>query len=150
MNADVLPMLYLAGAKTWEMPQLPSLNKLPPRATLIPFPSAAEALTVERERSAWFMPLNGEWEFKIKAKPQEATRAEVAAGGWSKIAVPGNWTMQGFGKPHYTNVGMPFPETPPRVPEQNPTGIYRRMFDVPETWRNRRVVLHFGGCEGAL
>jgi hypothetical protein len=31
-----LPMIYLAGAKSWEMPQLPGLNKLPPRATLIP------------------------------------------------------------------------------------------------------------------
>jgi hypothetical protein len=29
-------MIYLAGAKSWEMPQLPGLNKLPPRATLIP------------------------------------------------------------------------------------------------------------------
>ena len=58
--------------------------------------------------------------------------------------------MQGFGKPHYTNVVMPFPNTPPSVPEDNPTGIYHRSFSVPAGWAGRRIILHFGGCEGAL
>jgi beta-galactosidase len=58
--------------------------------------------------------------------------------------------MQGFGKPHYTNVQMPFPNTPPDVPDDNPTGVYRRMFSVPSDWEGRRVILHIAGCEGAL
>ena len=58
--------------------------------------------------------------------------------------------MQGYGSPHYTNVVMPFPDEPPHVPSQNPTGIYRREFTVPDGSRGRRIVLHFGGCEGAL
>ncbi len=45
---------------------------------------------------------------------------------------------------------MPFDEPPPHVPEQNPTGIYRRSFSVPRGWRRRRIVLGFGGVEGAL
>jgi len=150
LDSSVLPMLYLAGQKSWEMPQLPSLNKLPPRATLIPYPSATDALTLEREKSAWFISLNGQWQFKIKRNPDEATWEAVRANDWSSIAVPGNWTMQGFGKPHYTNVVMPFPNIPPSVPEENPTGIYRREFTLPEHWQGRRIVLHFGGCEGAL
>ena len=71
-DSSVLPMLYLAGAKTWEMPQLPGLNKLPPRATLVPFPSTQEALTLERERSPWWMSLNGEWQFKIPGARSKA------------------------------------------------------------------------------
>ena len=59
------------------------------------------------------------------------------ARGWREVEVPGLWTMQGFGKPHYTNVVMPFPEPPPNVPEQNPTGIYRRAFTIPRGWRSR-------------
>jgi beta-galactosidase len=132
------------------MPQLPSLNKLPPRATLIPFSSAEEAQTMERALSPWFFDLNGEWDFKIKPCPAAVTEAETYAEGWAKILVPGNWTMQGFGRPQYTNVAMPFPHTPPHVPEENPTGIYRRRFTLPTNWHGRRVVLHFGGCEGAL
>ena len=42
---------------------------------------------------------------------------------------------------------MPFDEKPPNVPSENPTGIFRRRFARPE---GERVVLHFGGSEGAL
>ncbi len=149
-SSSILPLLYLAGEKTWEMPQLPALNTLPPRATLIPFPTARAALTLDRDRSPWFANLSGQWQFKIKRTPDEATADALNAGDWSRIAVPGNWTMQGFGKPQYTNVVMPFPQEPPHTPDENPTGIYRREFGVPEDWRGHRVVLHFGGCEGAL
>ena len=152
MNQDttILPLLILGGAKSWENPQLTGLNKLPPRATLTPFPTAADALAAAREASPWFLSLDGQWQFKLVPRPEAATWAELAAEGWGDIAVPGNWTMQGYGKPHYTNIVMPFPHDPPHVPEQNPTGIYRRTFAVPQGWRGRRVVLHFGGCEGAL
>ena len=35
--------------------------------------------------------------------------------------------MQDTGdRPQYTNVVMPFPDRPPRVPEANPTGLYER------------------------
>ncbi|HVO41846.1 MAG TPA: glycoside hydrolase family 2 TIM barrel-domain containing protein, partial [Aggregatilineales bacterium] len=149
-TGSALPLLFIGGAKTWEMPQLPSLNKLAARATLVPYPSASAALAREREKSPWFMSLNGQWDFKIKARPEEVTSKAVDSGDWSAIAVPGNWTMQDFGHPHYTNVVMPFPHTPPHVPDENPTGIYRRAFTVPKTWRGRQIVLLFGGCEGAL
>lgn len=145
-----LPLLFMAGVKTWEMPQLTSLNKLPARATLIPFPSPNDALAQDREQSPWFLSLNGQWDFKIKPKPETVTPAAIHTGEWATMPVPGNWTMQGFGNPHYTNIIMPFPLSPPHVPEDNPTGIYRRAFTVPESWQGRRIVLHFGGCEGVL
>lgn len=150
MPENILPLLFIAGAKTWEMPQLPSMNKLPARATLIPYPSAGEALAMDREKSTWFQNLSGQWDFKIKPRPEAVTTDELNNGGWSSTQVPGNWTMQGFGHPQYTNVIMPFAQIPPHVPEENPTGIYRRSFTVPASWHGRRVVLHFGGCEGAL
>lgn len=149
-DTATLPLLILGGVKSWENPQLIGLNKLPPRATLIPFPSAADALAAAAEGSPWFLRLDGRWQFKLVSRPEAATWAELGPDGWSAITVPGNWTMQGFGAPHYTNVVMPFPDEPPHVPAENPTGIYRRTFDVPREWRGRRVVLHFGGCEGAL
>ena len=58
--------------------------------------------------------------------------------------------MLGYDIPKYTNVVMPFPERPPNVPEENPTGIYRRSFAIPRAWAGRRVVLGFGGTEGVL
>ena len=149
-HSNLLPMLHLAGEPTWKNPQLTGLNKLAARAALIPFPSAAEAQTHQREQSPWFQSLNGEWEFEIKTCPEEATTASLFTHQPSRITVPGNWTMQGFGKPHYTNTQMPWPNLPPDVPEENPTGIYRCPFTVPAKWAGRRIVLHFGGCQGVL
>ena len=49
--------------------------------------------------------------------------------------------------PHYTNIQMPFDGPPPRLPERNPTGVYRRSFTVPAAWTARRTVLHVAGAE---
>jgi beta-galactosidase len=52
-----------------------------------------------------------------------------------------------FDKPIYTNTQMPFPQQPPFVPEENPTGVYERDFDLPKSWSGKRVVLQLGGYE---
>ena len=129
-------LFYIAGQKTWEMPELTSLNKLPAHATL--------------QRNLDQLDLNGTWDFQIKSRPSEVNETDVAQTTWSSMVVPGNWTMQGFGHPQYTNVQMPFECQPPTVPDENPTGVYRRSFEVPADWVGRRVVLHFGGSEGVL
>ena len=90
--------------------------------------------------------LDGVWDFELLPRPDAAP-----TGDWRSIVVPGAWTMQDtWDKPHYTNVRMPFPEAPPHVPDDNPTGLYRRTFVVPETWSGRRVVLHVGAAESVL
>ena len=74
--------------------------------------------------------------------------------GWCRVAVPGNWTLQGVvdqhgtpDLPQYTNVRMPFAGPPPSLPPRNPTGVYRRELTVPAGWRGRRIVVHIGGAE---
>jgi beta-galactosidase len=130
-------LLYPGGCPSWEMPELTSLNRLQPRAT------------ITREPATWTS-LDGDWDFRLATDPDAALHELSAARGWRTVEVPGLWTMQGFESPQYTNVVMPFRERPPHVPDANPTGIYRRSFTVPRAWRRRRVVLHFGGVEGAL
>ena len=149
-SAALDALLHVGGRPTWTNPQLTSLNRLEPHATLVPFPSVELAATLEPARSRWFRSLDGQWELRVEPRPEEAAAALGAKRGWSSVAVPGLWTMQGFGAPQYTNVQMPFPNPPPEVPLDNPTGIYRRRFTVPRGWRQRRVVLGFGGAEGAL
>lgn len=90
--------------------------------------------------------LDGLWDFELLPNP-DAT----PSGDWRSIVVPGVWTMQDtWDKPSYTNVRMPFPDAPPNVPDDNPTGLYRRTFTLPETWAGRRVVLHVGAAESVL
>ncbi len=96
--------------------------------------------------------LDGEWAFVLRGRPEDVTDADLAGptDGWSSIEVPGCWTMQGHDRPQYTNIQMPFAGPPPRVPDDNPTGVYRRTVTLPESWSGRRVVLHVGGAETVL
>ncbi len=153
-SPDFISVLRRDPFPTWEAPELTSLHKLPPRATFTLFPDKTRALKAEPGNSPWRLSLNGKWAFHLAANPDEASiylrESLHSVLGWKEITVPGNIQMQGFDKPHYTNVQMPFPGVPPHVPQANPTGIYRRTFDVPPTWKGQRVVLHFGGANSVL
>jgi beta-galactosidase len=98
------------------------------------------------------IPLDQMWRFCLLKRPQEVTADHLSGStaSWAAIEVPGCWTMQGFGQPQYTNVQMPFPGPPPRVPYENPTGVYRRAICIPSQWEDKRVVLRVGGAESAL
>jgi beta-galactosidase len=148
-------MLKTGLVTAWENPELTSLNKLAPRATFTHFATAKQALTRDPNKSPWVLPLNGQWQFRCEATPDDALRftegaAFTAAAEWGNIQVPGNLQTQGYGKPHYANVQMPWPHEPPHVPAANPTGVYRRTFTVPATWTGRRVIIHFGGATSVL
>ncbi|GII54441.1 beta-galactosidase [Planotetraspora thailandica] len=98
--------------------------------------------------------LNGLWRFRLS--PAVPATEDLAAegfddGGWDDIPVPSHWVLQGdgaYGRPIYTNVQFPFPIDPPHVPDENPTGDYRRHFDLPAGWSEaERVLLRFDGVE---
>lgn len=141
--------------RPWEQPELTHLNRLPMRATLVPYETTAQALSFNPGKSPWYKSLNGSWKFRLvknpEAVPANFFQPAASESGFKPITVPGNWTMQGYDKPHYTNVQMPWKNDPPFVPQDdNPTGLFRRKFTVPKEWKNRRIVLHFGGVESVL
>lgn len=146
--------VQLGVLKTWMSPETLSLNRVPMRSTLYPFPDASSAGTLDRNKTPWFKLLNGEWNFKIFDKPEDLAPGDIARdtdrSDWAPVTVPGNWTLQGYGLPHYTNVQMPFPDRPPFVPAKNPTGIYSRQVEIPADWDGRRIIIHFGGAESVL
>ncbi|WP_431277413.1 glycoside hydrolase family 2 TIM barrel-domain containing protein [Leifsonia poae] len=98
--------------------------------------------------------LNGDWRFRLS--PSAPSSEDVAAvdfddEGWDSIPVPSHWVLQGDGKyglPIYTNIQYPFPIDPPHVPDENPTGDYRRHVEVPDEWSEaERILLRFDGVE---
>ncbi|HEY1739836.1 MAG TPA: glycoside hydrolase family 2 TIM barrel-domain containing protein, partial [Acidimicrobiia bacterium] len=154
----------LAGTRPWEDPELIAIGRLPMRSPLWPAPDVATARAGARDGSPWFRRLDGSWRFTLADSPARVPHGfeqpEFDDSSWSRVAVPGCWTMQpppvvgdterGFDRPIYTNVQMPFRPQPPKVPDANPTGLYRTTVTVPREWRGRRVVLHFGGAESVL
>lgn len=144
------------SVRLWEKPLATSINRLRSRSTLFPFPDEQQAKKVSFEPfdCPQIMNLNGEWKFRCLACPEQVEEAFTGErfddSGWDGITVPGNWTMQGYDKPHYTNVQMPWPHQPPFVPKENPTGVYRRTFEVDASLAGRRFVLHFSGVESCF
>ncbi len=130
----------------WENPEMFAENRLPARATLMPYPSAEEAFA--RGESSLVKDISGEWRFHWVATPAEAPEGFWAVDyddeKWGTMPVPGNWEINGFGYPIYTNIVYPFPKNPPYIPhDDNPTGCYRHEFDIPAEWEGRRIILHF-------
>lgn len=129
----------LGALAPWADPEVVSLRRLPMH---VPLPVGH----ADARRS-----LDGQWAFELfdapEAVPATAVTGPTPTGGRT-VAVPGNWTVQGVGDlPHYTNIQMPFPGPPPRLPAHNPTGVYRRTFTTGRGWKRHRVILHVGGAE---
>lgn len=141
-------------SRDYENPVLCHRNREPARAAFVPFPDGASALAAERGASHWFRLLNGTWKFHYDPTPDlapaEFFKDSFDVSSWDNIQVPLSWQMAGYGHPHYTNVQYPFPVDPPRVPTENPTGSYRRTFNVPEGWDGCRILLLFQGVDSAF
>ena len=142
----------LVGLRAWTRPEITHVGRLPMRSALVPAPDAA----VARGDGAnpWVRSLDGTWRFLLVDRPEAVPAAfmdpDTATDDWAEVTVPGLWTMQGFDRPIYTNVQMPFRGVPPQVPEENPTGLYRTGFSVPRAWSKRRVLLHVGAADSVL
>ncbi|MBQ9196942.1 MAG: DUF4981 domain-containing protein [Clostridia bacterium] len=123
------------------------INRLPARATLIPYPDAASARRNERGLSPWYLGLNGQWDFCYYSSWKQVEELSGAAGEGQPgvIQVPGVWQLQGYGSPQYTNVRYPIPFDPPYVPDDTPVGVYDRDFILPQAFSGRRSVLRFEG-----
>ncbi len=137
----------------WELqPECIEINRLPMRVPLVPYPDVQMASN--GGPSPWSISLDGVWRFKLADRlarvPGDFAAPDFDDSNWASIDVPGNWTTQGFDGPHYTNVIMPFAGEPPEVPDANPTGMYRSTFRLPKGWKQRRVILRFGGAESVL
>ncbi len=144
--ALVVATAAIAQDPYWENPEVFAENKLPSRATLVPYASFDEAL--KRGESGYVLDISGQWRFHWTKTPAERPEGfwakEYDDKMWDLIAVPGNWEVLGYGYPIYTNVNYPFPLNPPYIPhDDNPTGCYRHTFEIPEAWDGRRIILHF-------
>ncbi|MCJ7554389.1 MAG: NPCBM/NEW2 domain-containing protein [Ignavibacteriaceae bacterium] len=152
VNSHVL----LAQPNDWENPKVFGINKEDGHSTLMPFNSVEDALNQKKSESKFYQTLNGVWKFKLALNPNEAPDEFYAhsfdTNDWDDIVVPGNWELQGYDKPIYTNVKHPFqPVNPPFVPKDyNPVGSYKRSFLIPNQWKDREIFIHFDGVRSAF
>jgi beta-galactosidase len=149
----------------WEDPLVFGRNKLPARNPAWPCPDAKSGWSSSYEHSPWVRSLAGDWSFHWSPDPDSRPKEFFATGfdssKWKQIPVPSCWELRGYGVPMYINFRYPFRINPPRVMDEpptnftsykqrNPIGSYRRYFEVPAGWREKRVLLHFAGVSSAM
>lgn len=139
--------------KEWEDPTIVELGKEAPHATFTPYAHPNDVFANDPTKSIWRQSLDGTWQFYYVNTPEErptmAMRDDYSTLRWSEIKVPGNWELQGFGVPYYTNFLHLFPPNPPLISHTYaPVGTYRKSFTIPNYWTGRDVILSFGSISG--
>jgi beta-galactosidase len=139
---------YLENTNVFE------LNQVKGHVPLVPYKTLNDALRDDRKASRNRLSLNGTWKFHFSNVPAGTPENFFANGfndkSWDTIHVPSNWEMQGFGDPLFRNVSTPFPPDPPKIPkEYNPTGSYRRTFNIPSGWNDKELFLRMEKTQSA-
>lgn len=153
-------MSFSAGAQQppdWENPAVLGMNKEVYHSTLM--------LPSQKSECEEIVSLDGVWKFKWSPDPQKRPADFYKTGynvsAWDDIVVPGNWQMQGHGKPIYTNWTFPFLKDQPRVTgeppayyfsyeNRNPVGSYVTSFQVSPEMKSKRFYLHFESVKSAM
>ena len=157
-EVPAVPGVPAQYAKAWQQPELNQVNRLPMHVHVL-------------SEVSKHVTLNGEWDFLWQQGSQEMlddfyrpdyklTDGEenpmfAKANKWSKMPVPGNWELNGFGDPIYLNVGYMWrgraKNNPSFVPiEDNHQGYYRRWVNVPADWKGQQIIAHFGSVPGCF
>lgn len=139
----------------WEDEKVFAIGKETPRATSLPYTTASQALSFQYQNSPYYLSLSGMWQFKWSknpaSRPKDFFKTNYDSRSWKNFPVPGNWEVNGYGTPIYTNINYPFPKNPPFIDHQdNPVGSYKKEFTLPENWQGRQVFLHFESGAAAM
>lgn len=143
-----------AQGNLWETPSVVDEGKEPPRADFVPYATEAQIVENVKWNSPYVRSLNGMYKFhfseNVSQCPLDFYKENLDDSQWKAIQVPGNWELQGFGVPVYTNNKYIFARNPPLVDNNDlPIGSYRYWFDLPEEFAGRETFLYFGSIAGA-
>lgn len=153
----MLPVL--AQQPMWLDPKVNSDNRMPRTADFFAYDTPDGAAKGEKEASALYMSLEGDWRFNfvrnVYDKPADFFKKDFDDSKWVKFPVPGLFEMNGYGDKIYTNVTYPWnnehPVNPPYIGErENYVGSYRQDFRIPSDWKGKRIYMHVGSATSNL
>lgn len=119
----------------WQNQTITHLNRLTAHPTFASWRTVADAR--DNRASGRRRLLDGQWQFSYAHSPfaVDPRWIEQDLADSRSTPVPSNWQMEGYDAPIYTNVRYPIDTTPPRVPEENPTGCYSLNFTLDPQWQ---------------
>ncbi len=139
----------------WQDQSVCQINREMPHAHFIPYANLKQARSGDKWQSTMIQSLNGKWKFNLAHKPADRPfwffKDDFDTRKWDEIKVPANWEMEGYDYPIYTNVQYPHQKTPPTIQAfYNPVGSYKRTFEIPDDWKGKDVIIHFGAVSSCL
>lgn len=147
-----------------QTPEVVSVNRMPMRASAYAYESLDLASKRNKEKSEYFLSLNGTWKFNWvqdpRKRPMDFYKPDFDDNNWDNFKVPANWEVNGYGLPIYVNQPYEFAgrrntgnrmNPPFDIPEDNnPVGSYRKKINIPESWGNRQVFISLGAVKSAF
>ncbi len=149
MNLEKIALPGSAKSKMiyHENPNELHINTLDKHAYFIPFDREQNPFA-QREESAYFELLNGEWGFRYFDSVIDLEDEFTVINPEKTIPVPANWQLHGYDKPQYTNIAYPITFDPPYVPDETPVGVYSREYEYTPDGKDR--ILVFDGVDSCL
>lgn len=147
-----------------QTPEVVSINRMPMSASAFAFENRELANKKAKEKSDYFLSLNGTWKFNWvkdpRKRPIDFYKTDFNDEKWDNFKVPANWELNGYGTPIYVNQPYEFAgrqltgnrmNPPFDIPEDNnPVGSYRKKINIPTSWKNRQVFISLGAVKSAF
>lgn len=146
-------IVLIAQSTEWQDPKFNQIHREPMHASYFAYESIDKSRNGSKEESSNFISLNGKWRFNwvkdATDRPMDFYKSDYNDKSWNLIKVPGMWELNGYGDPVYVNKGYAwkndYKSNPPIPPvENNHVGSYRREINIPDSWKDKDVFIHFG------
>lgn len=157
-NCAAERMIKMTELKYWENPYIIKENKEDGHNTALPRASVKDAL--DGAEAPLRFTLNGNWKFCWQLGTDNARTDYYADNyddsSWDDMPVPSLWQLKGYGKPIYLCSSLPAAvssvksEIPKINHDLNEIGVYRRNFEIPETFDGKEIFIHFGAVKAGF
>lgn len=147
------------GEEWYDQKGVYQVNREAAHTSFISYDTVKKAVNRSKEKSPYYLSLNGKWKFELANSPFERNDEFYKPGysvkNWAEIKVPANWQTEGYDIPMYTDTRLPWEGT--EMPligiaptKYNPVGSYRRTFKTPKEWKGDEIFVSFQGVESAF
>lgn len=158
LSFSQLPAQPSEISDAWKNEKIVQINREPMHTTYFVYADPVDALK-GNGNYADFISLNGKlkffWAENYSGLPQGYMSENFDDSRWNDFQIPATWEVNGYGYPVYVNIGYEFSHlmkpNPPQVPENyNPAAVYRKIVDIPQSFDNKDVFIHFGAVKSNL
>ena len=154
--AFVFSSINVQAIEDWRNPQVFRINKEPAKSFYYSVSNPDAQFSDAPWQQQNYQLLNGDWKFNWvdspEKRPVDFYKADFDDSQWGSFPVPANWEINGFGTPFYHSHAcfdnsLEFLD---KAVTYNPVGSYRKSFEVPKTWQDQAIFIHFGAVKSAF